>query len=88
MPETGNLECLICGKTFQIPKFVNIENYNGQVVCQNCGSLLHIRLIQSKVRQYKVVEEGFRNEKAEEIQQVLGEAEQEYGHRTDSGNAN
>jgi len=81
MAEIGHLECLVCGKTFQIPKFINFENYDGQVVCQHCESLLHIKLVQSKVRQYKVVEESFRRETADELFQIMNEAERKFGQK-------
>ncbi len=79
MTEIKHLECLVCGENFPIPMFINVDNYDGQVVCQNCASLLHLRLVQSKVRQYKVVEEKFGQMNALEIQQTFKEAEQKYG---------
>ena len=55
------IECLACGKTVKIPQFIDPDNYDGQVVCQECGSLLHLKLVGAKVRQYKVVGQKFRN---------------------------
>ena len=52
------IECLECGETLKIPQFVNTDNYDGQVVCQKCNTLLHIKLVQSEVRKYWVVEKG------------------------------
>ena len=79
MTEIKQLECLVCGNNFPIPTFINVENYDGQVVCQNCASLLHLKLVQSKVRQYRVVEEGFGKLTAEENFQTLEEAERKFG---------
>jgi DNA-directed RNA polymerase subunit RPC12/RpoP len=71
------LECLVCGETVKIPKFIDTDNYDGQVVCQNCTSLLHVKLVQSKVRQYKVVDKKFRRLTADELLQIKQEAERE-----------
>jgi DNA-directed RNA polymerase subunit RPC12/RpoP len=69
------IECLVCGKTIKIPQFVNIDKYDGQVPCQNCGSLLHIKLVASKVEGYKVVEKKFRIPTADELVKIEREAE-------------
>ena len=61
------IECLVCGKNVKLPECIDTDNYDGQVVCQNCTSLLHIKLAKSKVRQYKVVEKKFRELTAGEI---------------------
>jgi DNA-directed RNA polymerase subunit RPC12/RpoP len=50
------IECLACGKAVKLPRFVDNDDYDGQVVCQECKSLLHIKLVKRKVRKYKVVE--------------------------------
>jgi len=70
------IECLVCGKIVQIPQFIDTDNYDGQVACQECGSLLHIKLAGSKVRGYKVVEKKFRIPTADEYFQIMKEAEQ------------
>jgi hypothetical protein len=50
------IDCLVCGKTIKIPEFVDTNNYDGQITCQECKSLLHIKLGGGKVRKYEVVE--------------------------------
>ena len=57
------IKCLVCEETVEIPDFIDTDNYDGQVVCQKCRSLLHVKLVESKVRQYKVVERSYRAEK-------------------------
>ena len=52
------IECLICGKTIEIPEFIDTDNYDGQIACRECASLLHVRLVGSKVRKYEVVAKG------------------------------
>ena len=49
------VECLVCGETLRMPQYIDPDNYDGQVVCQQCRALLHIKLAQSKVRKYRVV---------------------------------
>ena len=78
MDEIKSLDCLVCGETFKIPQFIDTDNYDGQIICTNCASLLHVKIVQSKLRQYKVVEKEFGKLKAEEIFRMLKEAEQKY----------
>ncbi len=70
------IECLVCGKTIEIPEFIDTNNYDGQVACQECASLLHVKLVASKVRKYEVVEKGFRSPTADDkitVEPELGE---------------
>jgi hypothetical protein len=53
------IECLVCAKVVDIPKFVDTDDYNGQLTCRECGSLLRIRLAGSKVKEFAVIEKGF-----------------------------
>ena len=50
------IECLVCGKIIDIPEFIDINNYEGQIACRECGSLLQVRLVAAKVRKYEVVQ--------------------------------
>jgi DNA-directed RNA polymerase subunit RPC12/RpoP len=50
------IDCLACGKPIKIPEFIDTNNYDGQITCQECKSLLHIKLGGGKVRKYDVVE--------------------------------
>jgi len=69
------IECLVCGKTIKMPQYIDTEKYDGQVVCQECGSLLHIKLVGSKVRGYKVV--GKSSRKIEKLLEELKRAKTE-----------
>ncbi len=55
------IQCLACGETLKIPQFVNTDNYDGQVVCQECKSLLQLKLEKEKVLKYKIVEDKFKD---------------------------
>ena len=50
------IDCLVCGKTITIPDFIDTNNYDGQLTCQECKSLLRVKLGGGKVRKYEVVE--------------------------------
>lgn len=52
------INCLICGKNIEIPQFIDTNNYDGQLSCPECKSLLRMRLVGAKVRKYEVVERG------------------------------
>jgi hypothetical protein len=56
------ISCLICGKNIEIPQFIDINNYEGQIGCPNCKSLLRMRLVGGKARKYEVVERGAKAE--------------------------
>ena len=60
------IECLACEKALKIPQYIDRDDYDGQVVCQECGSILHIKLVHSKVQGYKVVEKKLRKLTADE----------------------
>jgi len=51
-----DIECLACGKTTKIPKFIDTADYDGQLVCQKCKSILHVKFMNGKVQKYKIVE--------------------------------
>jgi DNA-directed RNA polymerase subunit RPC12/RpoP len=50
------IDCYACGKVVKIPQFIDTDEYDGQIVCQECKSLLHVKLAEGKVQKYKVVE--------------------------------
>ena len=52
------ISCLICGKTIQIPEFIDTNNYDGQISCPSCKALLRVKLVGAKARKYEVVERG------------------------------
>ena len=54
-----NIDCFACGKTVKIPKFIDTDNYDGQLVCQECKSILHVKLTKGKVQKYKIVENKY-----------------------------
>ncbi len=67
------IDCLVCGKSVKFREYIDAEDYDGEVVCQECGSLLHVKLANSKVQRYKVVKKYFRQEKSEEEIAYLNE---------------
>lgn len=50
------IDCLVCGKAIKVPDFIDTNNYDGQLTCSECKSLLHVKLGKGKVRKYEVVE--------------------------------
>jgi DNA-directed RNA polymerase subunit RPC12/RpoP len=57
-------KCRACGKTIELPQRIDTDtyedidtdDYDGQVVCQECKALLHMKLVKGKVRKCKIVE--------------------------------
>jgi len=66
-----DIKCLVCGESLEIPPYIDTEKYDGQVSCQACGSLLHIKLTGSKVQGYKLVEKSSR--KREKMEKLIEE---------------
>ena len=52
------IECLICLRETAVPKNLNTANYDGQITCRECGSLLQVKLVKSKVEQRKIERVG------------------------------
>jgi hypothetical protein len=52
------INCLVCGKAIEIPQFIDTDNYDGQINCPGCKSLLQVRLFGGKLRKYEVAEKG------------------------------
>jgi len=48
--------CLACSKIIKMPQYIDTEKYDGQVVCEECNSLLYIKLVKGKVEKYKLLE--------------------------------
>lgn len=53
-----DIKCLVCGESLEIPPYIDTDNYDGQLNCHKCNSLLYIKLVSSKVRKYRVVEKN------------------------------
>jgi len=51
-----DIKCLVCEESLQIPLYIDPADYDGQLVCHKCKSLLHVKFVGSKVKKYKVVE--------------------------------
>jgi len=49
------IECLVCDKILKIPKYIDTNKYDGQIVCSECKALLYIKLANNNVNKYKIV---------------------------------
>lgn len=53
------IECLFCYEPIDIPKYIDLEEYEGEIVCKNCHTRASIKFANSpKPTKYKVVKEG------------------------------
>ena len=52
------IKCLSCGETLNIPQVINTSKYDGELVCQECKSRLHVRLVEDKLERYYIVNAG------------------------------
>ena len=50
------INCLYCEEPLELPNWINIENYDGEVVCKKCDSRLAIKFARSSQPiKYKLV---------------------------------
>ena len=52
------IECHKCGTVFTPHQSIDTNNYDGEVVCPKCKSLLHVKLVKGKLQKRKVVDKG------------------------------
>lgn len=50
------IECIICGNSTKLPRNSDTKKYDGQVFCQKCTSLIHVKLAESKIVEYKILD--------------------------------
>ena len=65
------IQCLVCGKTLMMPKYIDADKYDGQVVCQECKSLLHVKFVKGKVEKYRIEKENFPQVQITHVETVL-----------------
>jgi len=64
------VECPKCKILIDIPKGIDTNHYDGILVCQKCGLWLDIKLVGSKVRKRKVIE----NKRERDVKIIFREA--------------
>lgn len=73
----AEIPCILCKNTIKFSEYVG-QNYSGDLLCDTCGSLLHIKLDKWEVKQYKVLrdrsEEWKRLERLKELQEGAAKA--------------
>ena len=75
------IQCVACEKAIK-PWQLNdtdnydTENYDGQIVCQECKSLLHVKLVKGKVQKYKIVESKFKDSNSLNWIDLIGSAQE------------
>ena len=65
------IECLACGKPLKIPQYIDTEKYDGEMVCQECKALLHVKLVKGQVQKYKIVEKFVPASESKELVELL-----------------
>jgi hypothetical protein len=75
-----DINCLVCEERIDLPKYIDTQDYDGQVVCQKCKSLLHVKLVKSIVRKYSVVKEKSRTPSLDpdEVARIYKAAQEEF----------
>lgn len=68
-----DLLCLVCDEPIKLAKYI-VANYKGEVVCQKCKSVLHLKLAYSQVAEYRIVKDKTAETAAMETIRRLREA--------------
>ncbi len=83
------IQCLACEKAIK-PRQLNdtenydTESYDGQIICQECKSLLYVKMIKGNVQKNKIIVERFiptnrginiivQNEKSKQLTEQINE---------------
>jgi len=67
------IPCILCKNPIELPEYVG-HDYGGDLLCDTCGSLLHIKLDKWEVKQYKVLRDRLEEWKGSEKLKYLREA--------------
>ena len=51
-----------CNSIVKFPSYINPHRYDGDVLCQECGSLMRIKLEDSKVRKLLLISDNSKEE--------------------------
>jgi len=56
------IKCLQCDEAIKFEKYVvESSKYDGEIVCKNCGTLLHIKKVDNEIQGYKAVDTKYRH---------------------------
>ncbi len=70
------LLCLACNKPITLPKYI-VEDYKGEVGCQECGYILYLKLEDWYVREYRIIRDNATEMAAKKTMEELRKALQE-----------
>jgi hypothetical protein len=68
-----DIACIMCKNTIKFPEYVG-QDYSGDLLCDTCRSLLHIKLDKGEVKQYRVLRDRSEEWKRVERMKYLQDA--------------
>ena len=72
------IPCIICTNAIKLPEYVG-QDYDGDLLCHRCSSLLHIKLEKWQVKQYKVLRDRYEALRGKEALNRLQEMTEKLG---------
>jgi hypothetical protein len=69
----ADIACIMCKNTIKFPEYVG-QDYSGDLLCDTCRSLLHIKLDKGEVKQYRVLRDRSEEWKRVERMKYLQDA--------------
>lgn len=66
------IPCIMCSNPIKLPEYIG-QDYSGDLLCNTCMSLLRIKLDKSEVKEFRVLEDRFKEWKGFEKLRKLRE---------------
>jgi len=74
------IPCIMCSNRIKLPEYIG-EDYSGDLLCNTCMSLLRIKLDKREVKEFRVLEDRFREwkgfEKLRQLREMAAKASTE-----------
>lgn len=84
------IRCDKCKKPIKLQRAINTEKFDGEVLCQNCETVWHVKLVKSKLEGYKYKRYGIPELSADELLEAVRKAKPEsrelMGERAEADN--
>ncbi|MFH1638752.1 MAG: hypothetical protein ABIB93_00295 [Chloroflexota bacterium] len=48
------IKCFVCGEAITIPKYIDVNKYDGAIRCKKCNSLFYIKLVKGLLQKSRL----------------------------------
>ena len=71
--EMVSIECTRCEKNIEIPKYIDTNSYDGDLLCKECKSLLYIKYEGNILKKRKLTDKGSYEDYKKALMDILHE---------------